>query len=180
MGHPIPGGVGDGMIHLHTQRLHIHPYAVEDCDALIDILTDDIVKQTFLVPDYPERAQYEKLFVKMRQLSASAEHYAGGIYFENNLIGLVLDVEMADGSIEMGYALHPAYHNRGFCTEAMQAVIAHLFEAGFREVIAGAFSDNAASIRVMEKCGMKKIDRTDPIDYRGKIHTCIYYAIRSE
>ena len=168
------------MMQFSTERLQLRPYAPEDRDALIDILTNDIVKQTFLVPDYPERAQYEKMFERIRSDSLSPERFAGGIYLENNLIGLVLDVEVNDGAIEMGYALHPKYHNQGFCTEAMRAVISYLFAEGFREVVAGAFSDNAASIRVMEKCGMEKIDRTDPIDYRGKTHTCIYYAIRSE
>ena len=168
------------MMQFSTERLQLRPYAPEDRDALIDILTNDIVKQTFLVPDYPERAQYEKMFDRIRSDSLSPEHYAGGIYLGDTLIGVLLDVEVNDGAIEMGYALHPKYHNQGFCIFVMRAVISYLFAKGFREVVAGAFSDNAASIRVMEKCGMEKIDRTDPIDYRGKTHTCIYYAIRSE
>ena len=55
-----------------------------------------------------------------------------------------------------------------------------LFSEGFSAVKAGAFSENAASIRVMEKCGMTKTGETEQIEYRGKTHTCVYYAIERD
>ena len=78
--------------------------------------------------------------------------------------------------IEVGYALLPAYHNRGFATEALVGAIEYLRGCGFSRILAGAFAENAASLRVMEKAGMVRIDKTDAIDYRGHMHTCIYYA----
>ena len=38
------------------------------------------------------------------------------------------------------------------------------------------FEENPASGRVMEKSGMKKIEYTDTIEYRGKVHKCLYYV----
>jgi hypothetical protein len=32
----------------------------------------------------------------------------------------------------------------------------------------------------MEKSGMTRMDKIDEIDYRGKVHTCIYYAKKHE
>lgn len=165
------------MMEITTKQLHIRPYAENDRDALIDILTHPRVNRYFMVPDYPEREQYYTVFENMRRYALAPEHYAGGVYYEDKLVGLVLDVEQKDGMIEMGYAMHPDYHNRGFCTEAMQGVIEYLFSKGFTRVTAGAFEGNAASMRVMEKCGMKRLPHTDLIDYRGKTHTCIYYGI---
>ena len=52
-----------------------------------------------------------------------------------------------------------------------------MFSQGFETVLAGAFVENAASMRVMEKSGMTRQDYTDEIEYRGVTHTCIYYAI---
>ena len=52
-----------------------------------------------------------------------------------------------------------------------------LFSFGFLQVTAGAFENNAASIRVMEKSGMVRLDRTDTVTYRGKEHRCVYYGI---
>ena len=83
-------------------------------------------------------------------------------------------------AIEMGYVIAPAYQNQGYATEAFGAVIAHLFSRGFREVIAGAFAENLSSIRVMEKCGMQRIAKKADIEYRGKLHHCVYYSIKAD
>ena len=82
-----------------------------------------------------------------------------------------------DDRIELGYAILPRFHNQGICTEAMRIAIGYCFAHGFREVVAGAFEENLASIRVMVKNGMGKLERYDKIDYRGKTYTCVYYAI---
>ena len=79
----------------------------------------------------------------------------------------------------MGYALHPEHHSRGYMSEAFAAMIDYLFSCGFDEVTAGAFEENTASIRVMQKCGMVRLEKTDEIDYRGKTHKCIYFSIKS-
>ena len=81
-----------------------------------------------------------------------------------------------DGArVELGYVIHPAYQNQGYATEALTAGIDALFQAGISTVETGAFEENSASMRVMEKSGMHRIPRTDQIDYRGNTHTCVYY-----
>jgi RimJ/RimL family protein N-acetyltransferase len=72
----------------------------------------------------------------------------------------------------------PKFHNRGYCTEALTGAIQYLFYRGFDEVVAGAFEGNEASFRVMVKSGMEKQVYQDEIEYRGKVHRCVYYAIR--
>ena len=60
-------------------------------------------------------------------------------------------------------------------TTALQLAMEELFALGYEEILTGAFSTNIASIRVMEKCGMTKLSKTDEIQYRGLTHTCVYY-----
>ena len=55
-----------------------------------------------------------------------------------------------------------------------------LAERGYREVTAGAFEENRASLRVMEKSGMERSFFQEPVSYRGENHLCVYYAIRLE
>ena len=43
-------------------------------------------------------------------------------------------------------------------------------------VYAGAFAENPASLRVMQKAGMTLMDKTEDLEYRGKTHHCIFYA----
>ena len=103
-----------------------------------------------------------------------------GIYLDGRLIGLINDTKIDGKSIEMGYALHPEHHSRGYMSEAFSAMIDYLFSRGFDEVTAGAFEGNAASIRVMQKCGMVRLEKTDEIDYRGITHRCIYFSKKTK
>jgi RimJ/RimL family protein N-acetyltransferase len=56
----------------------------------------------------------------------------------------------------IGWCLDPAYTGRGYATEAASELLRICFEdIGVRRVVAGAFADNAASVRVMERIGMR-------------------------
>jgi RimJ/RimL family protein N-acetyltransferase len=61
------------------------------------------------------------------------------------------------GAIELGYGIHPAYRNAGYATEAAGALVRWaLGRDGVREVLAECEPRNAASIRVLEKVGMRR------------------------
>jgi len=163
-------------MYIQTARLMLKPISDSDQTAMISILTDDIVKKTYLLPDFRTKEQAVMLFSKLREYSRSDMHYVRGIYLNETLIGILNDVEIREGSIELGYVIHPDYHNHGYATEALTAAIRDLFEHGFTTVIAGAFEDNLASIRVMEKAGMSRLNRNEEIEYRGDMHQCVYYS----
>jgi RimJ/RimL family protein N-acetyltransferase len=96
------------------------------------------------------------------------------------LVGFLNDVEIADGAIELGYVVHPDHWNKGCATAALTLAIEELFRRGFREVVCGAFEENPASLRVMEKTGMAPLEKIDEIDYRGKVRRCLYRSIQAE
>jgi RimJ/RimL family protein N-acetyltransferase len=57
---------------------------------------------------------------------------------------------------EIGWAISDKYRNRGFATEAAQALIAYGFaELGLARIVAFTEKDNSASLRVMQKIGMR-------------------------
>lgn len=157
--------------------VELRPIREADRDDLIRVLTDDRVKQTYMLPDFPAWEDAYKLFARLRDLSADSARFVRGVYLDDRLIGFLNDVQIADRSMELGWALHPEYHSRGYGTQAVKLAIRELFAEGFDCVTAGAFLENPASIRVMEKCGMEKITFTEEIEYRGKTHTCVYYRI---
>lgn len=159
---------------LKTARLTVKPMDEADSSAVQQILTHRSVIRAYMVPDLsPEQA--ERLFRRLKDLSWDTSRYVRGIYLNGQLIGFLNDTEITGEYLELGWALHPAYHNQGYATEAVSAAIADLFSMGVPAVLAGAFDWNLPSIRVMEKCGMKKILKTDTIEYRGNAHTCVYY-----
>lgn len=163
-----------------TERLEIKPISVKDKEAVLDLVTNEIVGKTYMFPQFRSRSEAEPLFQRLVKLSQDESRYVAGVYLDGQFIGMMNDVERKGTQVEMGYAYLPAYYNRGYATEAFRGAIAYLLERGFETVVAGAFSPNTASLRVMEKCGMTKQDYTDEIEYRGVTYTCIYYAAKKE
>ena len=164
---------------IKTERLILKPYSEQDIDALIELLTNPEITSTFMVPEMESRSRAEELVRKLLVFSQTydTKHLEYGIYLNENMIGFVNDCGAEDDEIEIGYVIHPQYQGHGYAAEAVHAVIAELREMGFRKVIAGYFSENTASLRVMEKCGMQKTTITDEEDYRGKRHICRYCEI---
>lgn len=162
---------------IKTKRLEIKPYQDADQDAMIELLTNQKIKESFMIPDFKTEKEVINMFKKLQAFSYSEEHYERGIYLEHKLIGFVNDVEIVDGVIELGYVIHPKYQNKGYASEMLKAVIEELLQEGFHQIVTGAFEDNIASIQVMQKCGMKKILKEEDICYRGVLHHCYYYAI---
>lgn len=163
-----------------TRRLAVGPINEPNIPALIELVTDDTVKQTYMLPDFASQAEAESLARRLMALSRNPDRHMTGIFLGESLIGILHDVETKGDAVEVGYALLPAYHNQGYCSEALGGAIKWLLRHGFRRVMAGAFEENRASIRVMEKCGMTLQPETEMIDYRGRQHCCVYYAVTGE
>ena len=161
-----------------TTRLTLGTIRECDFDAMMAIFKSDAVKATYMVPDLPTREAEMKLFTRIRELSERDDRYVFGIFLDGKLIGMLNDTDICGKTVEVGYAIHPDYWGKGYATEALSAVIPHLFSVGFDEVIAGAFECNPASLRVMEKSGMKRTKMTAEVEYRGVTHKCIYYSIK--
>lgn len=166
------------MRQIQTRRLTLGEIRDCDFDDMMSVLKNEVVAATYRIPDLDTREAELELFEYLRDISQREDRYLFGIFLDGKLIGLINDCEINNECIEMGYALHPDYHNQGYTTEAFSAVIKSLLSKGFTEIIAGAFEDNIASIRVMEKCGMKRTKMTAEIEYRGKTHKCVYYSIK--
>jgi RimJ/RimL family protein N-acetyltransferase len=162
---------------IKTKRLEIKPYQDVDQAAMVELLTNQEIKKTFMIPDFQKEEEAVTMFKKLQEFSYSEDHYERGIYIENQLIGFVNDVEISNGVIELGYVIHPEHKNKGYASEMLKAVIDDLFHKNFHQIVAGAFENNEASIKVMQKCGMKKITKEDDISYQGVLHHCYYYAI---
>jgi RimJ/RimL family protein N-acetyltransferase len=64
------------------------------------------------------------------------------------------------GEVEVGWHLHPDAWGRGLATEAARGAIAHGFKAGLSQIYAVVRPDNAASLAVCRRLGMRPIGRT--------------------
>ena len=147
-----------------------------DQARMLDILTSELVNKTYMLPDFAQREDAVPLFLRLMEMSRDAGSYVRAIATEDGLAGFLNRVEIQGKTIELGYVIHPDFHGRGYMTKALQLAMEELFVFGYEEVLTGAFSTNIASIRVMEKCGMAKLDKTEEIPYQCVTHTCLYYS----
>ena len=146
--------------------------------ALLYLLTNDRIKQTYMLPDFPRQEDALPLARKLMQLSRESGRFVRGMEQDGILVGFLNDVEIEDGTVELGYVVHPDHWGKGCATASLKLAIEDLFCSGYREVLCGAFEENAASLRVMEKGGMQRIDKYDTIGYRGRAHRCLYCSIK--
>lgn len=66
------------------------------------------------------------------------------------------------GNVEIGYDIIPEYQSRGYATEMAEAFIRWAFdETPITRVTAECLASNMASIRVLEKAGMRQLDPND-------------------
>ncbi len=65
--------------------------------------------------------------------------------------------EARGAQAELGWVLDPAHCGHGYATEAVRELVRHAFEdLAVRRVVANAFLDNDASVRLMERLGMRR------------------------
>ena len=159
---------------IFTDRLTLRPFRKEDGARLVEMMRNPEITATFMVPDYPEEAQFHALADKLIDFSQAEDtaHLEYGICRDGYLIGFINDCGHNDDAIEVGYVIDPAYKGQGYATEALKTVICELREMGFKKVLAGFFEGNIGSFKVMQKCGMRLNGRTNEEEYRGRTLKC--------
>lgn len=67
-----------------------------------------------------------------------------------------------DKQVEVGYGFLEEHWNKGYATEAVNAILQWAFATGKVEtIIAETLSDNLGSMRVLEKLNMKRVGTTE-------------------
>ena len=85
-----------------TNRLQIRPITPADKEYVLDLLTDETVSKTYMLPEYQRREDAEPLFLRLMELSGDDSRYVAGVYLDGRFIGMMNGVQ-----IEMGYAYLP-------------------------------------------------------------------------
>ena len=72
---------------IETERLTIKPYALEDVDGLVDLLTNPEITKTFMVPEFESLEQMEDLAKKLIVFSQEedSKHLEYGMIRYNKL-----------------------------------------------------------------------------------------------
>jgi RimJ/RimL family protein N-acetyltransferase len=167
---------------LRCRRIILRPFRASDAKAVYRLAGDDAVTDTTLNIPNPYREEMAEEWISSHASKfaiGEAATFAIVTRFMKTLIGAIgLVIENRFERAEMGYWIGKPYWNKGFCTEAGQAVLAYTFEElNLNRVYAHHFARNPASGRVMEKLGMiyegrvrqhvKKGDRFEDLELYG-------------
>lgn len=177
-------------IFLETDHLRLRRFTPDDLDALYALDGDpDVIRWTNLDGRRAPYAFYRDVLIP-RNL-AFYEKYPGYGYWvaEERATGGWLGwfhfrpAHDDPDEIELGYRLRRSAWGRGYATEGSRALVRHGFlELGTRRVSATALAANRASIRVMEKAGLRferdyVYEFTDPETGQVTGYPAVKYAL---
>ena len=165
------------MSRLETNRLILRPFRLEDAQAVFDNYASD-EKVTKYCSWYAHKEVSESEAYLKEHLN---DKYRWAIVLKEDKldrpIGCIDVINInEDNEPEVGYVLSSKHWNKGYMTEALNAVITELFNCGFKAIDACHFVENISSGRVMQKCKMSYVGIGE-IEAKGKKHKIDCYRI---
>jgi RimJ/RimL family protein N-acetyltransferase len=147
---------------IETAHLRLRIFRADDLDNLATLLADPDVMR------YVEDGQPKDRDVAEKALNSIIAHWErhgfGRWAVEEKSTGHFIGfggLRSLHGTPEVVYHMAPAHWGKGYGTELGRAALDFGFnDRGFDRVVAIAKPDNAASVHVMEKLGMKFQQRT--------------------
>jgi RimJ/RimL family protein N-acetyltransferase len=151
-----------GTINLRTERLELRPVRDEDVDRILEYRNLPDVTRWLLRTE----VDAVSLRTRWRRAAEDSDDHGMAVALNGLVIGTVsLDVVNGMGQpgmpprteAQLGYIFDPAYGGEGYATEAVAAMVAYAFDRlGVRRITASCFADNLASVRILEKVGMRR------------------------
>lgn len=171
---------------IETARLRLRLVDERDAAAAVRLVTPDVSRW---LASWPSPLDEAAAALRFRQLREVADR-GDGLPFaierldDGEMIGLVMIMRSRDDARRggLGYWLGEPYHRRGYMVEAARAAVAEAFARLDLDAIeAGAQPDNAPSLAIMQRLGMRAIgERPIWASARGREETCAYFEITRE
>lgn len=164
-------------LEIHSDIFHLRPLRISDLHDIHAIWTDPHVRK-YLFDDHI--ISLETALVEIKKSLQSFEKHRYGLWAvfldksrSGKMIGFTGFRPFHDPpELQLLYGLLPKYWGKGHATALAKIMIKYAFdELHFNEVLASGDAPNSASIRVMQKAGMKffkrvNINGMDTIYYR--------------
>lgn len=155
----VPGAevIEPGMI-LNTDRLHLRPLALRDCEALFAIMGDAEAMRYWDWPAFRElQTVHEVVASQITSMDAGeARYWAVCLSRTGAAIGTcdMSDIDYHHGRAEVGFAFHRSHWGSGYAFEAMSAILPYAFnEMNLERLGARLHAGNHASRRLLERLG---------------------------
>jgi RimJ/RimL family protein N-acetyltransferase len=147
-----------------TARLTLRPFRESDAPDVFEYASDPAFRKyaPYIPSDYSPFDAVE--YVQGRLQVDWNKQPTFAVEYEGKVIGAITIRVNPDGGVEFGYGIGGDYQGQGFATEATLAALDWtISKFGADSIYATADLLNHASIRVLEKLGLKPVeDLTDP------------------
>lgn len=145
---------------LETPRLRLRRFTSDDAEFIVALLNTPGWHR--FIGDRGVRTPADALGYLERAVFSSYDRFGFGLYHvaqksDGAAVGMcgLLKRDYLD-VVDVGFAFLPAGEGRGYASESAQRVLAHARDDhGCREIAGVVQADNPASIRVLEKLGLR-------------------------
>ena len=151
---------------LETERLVLRPLSSDEVDFLHRISNEPNVRLYLWDDELVSEATIKSFIAQSDRMLSEEKIGLFGVRLRGraDLLGFCGFVRLEDmEEPELWYELTQEVWGRGLATEAARACVRYALEdVGLERVIAGADAPNSASLRVIEKLGMKYLGNINP------------------
>ena len=159
---------------LHTERLTLRPWKLDDLEDLYEYASVDGVGQ--MAGWLPHKSIEESQQILQMFIDGNIEF---ALELDGKVIGSLGIAPYKEKELpefedklgrELGFVLSKDYWGRGLMPEAVKAVIKYLFETVKLDfIVCGHFVENYQSQRAQEKCGFKHYKRVEYTTRSGMV-----------
>jgi len=149
-----------GTMELITERLVLRRFRETDTEKAYENYGKDVLVNTYIsfTPCDSLAGTYEFIRRHLWEYENNPDFYGWVITLDDEIIGSIglYSIDHSSESCELGFLIGSKWWNRGYTTEAVEAVLKFAFNRMFaHRVQASHHPENTASKRVLEKVGMK-------------------------
>lgn len=172
---------------LTTERLILRPFTLEDASRCVELAGNELISATTATIPHPYTLDQARAWISTHEENFKKNlgiQFAITLKNSGELIGCIdyLGFNHANKKAEVGYWVGVPYWGKGYCTEALSAMIKNGFEKlNLNKIIARHMSNNLASGKVMQKCGMRQEGYlVQDLIKNGKVIDVVLYGINKE
>jgi len=168
---------------IETDRLLLRNFTEDDADLLFELNLDpDVIRYTHdLIADAEHTKKILRDVILPQYVLYHHGRWAVRLKSDLEFIGWCgLKYLSETNEVDLGYRFRKKFWGKGYATEAGLACIDYGFnQLNLRRIVARALPGNLASVRVLEKCGMKYLQEEVMQGYLHKTYQLTNPAIKS-
>jgi ribosomal-protein-alanine N-acetyltransferase len=159
---------------LRTERLVLRRARLDDVDAFHAILSHPVAMRYWSTPPHTTLDETREWVANMAEDDPEARED-----FVIELDGRVIGKAGCYRLPEIGYILHPDHWGKGYASEGMAAVIAHIFATrDVEKLIADVDPRNTGSLGMMVRLGFTETHRAKGTwNVGGELCDSVYFAL---